>query len=147
MRARIRLCRVLSLALTVILLSPVSAALRAQAATGNPNRAPVYDPATETTVSGTVEAVNQVTDRRGWNGTHIQLKTDKGTMDVHVGPSSFLARQKFQIATGDQVVVTGSKIRYNEADAVVARTIKKGDSEITLRNAQGIPAWSRGRRF
>lgn len=147
MRARIMLCRLLPVALTAMLLFPVCAALRAQTASGNPNRAPMYDPATETTVSGTVEAVSDVTSRGGWGGTHLQLKTSEGMLDVHVGPTSYLSRQNFQIVKGDELVVTGSKIRYNDGDALLARTIKRGESEITLRNAQGIPAWSRGRRF
>ncbi len=102
-----------------------------------------YDTATETTVSGTVEAVHDVTGRRGWNGMHAQLKSAQGEFDVHVGPSWYLAQKKFQIAKGDQIEVTGSKVRFNNADALIARTIKKGDSILTLRNAQGIPAWSR----
>ncbi len=121
--------------------------LLGQTTTTPPSKgSPMYDTATETTVSGTVEAVNQVTGRRGWNGTHVQLKTAEGSsMDVHVGPSWFLSKNKFSLAQGDQIQVTGSKVRFNDADALLARTIKKGDSELTLRNAQGFPAWSRSR--
>ncbi|MDR5729202.1 MAG: DNA-binding protein [Terriglobia bacterium] len=107
----------------------------------------MYDPTTETTVSGIVEEVQNVSGTRGWHGIHLQLKTADEVLDVHIGPSWFLAQKKFEISKGDQVEVTGSKLRLDNVDTLIARTIKKGDSQLTLRNEQGIPAWSRGRRF
>lgn len=139
--------RTLLIASAIFIAMQISPLLAAQTPPGPPPGAPMYDTATETSVSGTVEAVNEVTGRRGWSGTHVQLKTAEGILDVHVGPSWFLTKKKFALAKGDQIEVTGSKIRYNDADALLARTIKKGDVELTLRNAQGIPAWSRGRRY
>jgi hypothetical protein len=106
----------------------------------------MYNPATEVTVKGTVEEVNQVTGRRGWAGTHLTLKTDGGSLDVHLGPSSFMASKKFEIAKGDQIEVIGSKVSYQGHDGLVAREIRKGDQTLTVRDAQGIPLWSRGRR-
>lgn len=129
----------------VFLSLQVSALLAAQSPGGPPGGSARYDTASEVTVNGTVEAVNEVTGRRGWNGTHLQLKTADGMLDVHAGPSWFLSKNKLQVAKGDQIQVTGSKIRFNDTDALLARTIKKGDSEVTLRNANGVPVWSRGR--
>ena len=132
----------------VFLSLQVSVLLAAQSPGEPPGGAPAfarYDTASEVTVNGTVEAVNEVTGRRGWNGTHLQLKTADGMLDVHAGPSWFLSRNKLQVVKGDQIQVTGSKIRFNDTDALLARTIKKGDSELTLRNAAGVPVWSRGR--
>ncbi|MBW4043685.1 hypothetical protein [Acidipila rosea] len=135
----------LSILLAMVILAPAMY-VGAQTTDTPTRRSLMYNTATETTVSGTIEAVNQVTGRRGWNGTHLQLKTAEGVMDVHVGPSWFLTQKKFELAKGDQVEITGSKVKFNDADALIARTIKKGESELTLRNAQGIPAWSRGGR-
>ncbi|MHB1020897.1 MAG: hypothetical protein ACYC46_08710 [Acidobacteriaceae bacterium] len=138
---------VLLLAATAFIAMQFSPLLVAQAPPGPPKGSPMYDTATETTVTGAVEAVHQVAGRRGWSGTHLQLKTAEGTIDVHAGPSWFLTKKKFDLAKGDQIEVTGSKVQFNGADALLARTIKKGDTELTLRNAQGIPAWSRGRQY
>ena len=120
---------------------PVLAQTKAPAKAG-----PMYDPATEVTMNGTVEAVNQLKGPRGWAGTHLSLKTDTGTIDVHVGPSWFLTQNKVSLDKGDQIEVTGSKVKFDDKDAVIARELKKDGTTITLRNAQGIPAWSRGRR-
>lgn len=107
----------------------------------------MYNPATETTVKGTVEEVKQIPGQRGGpGGTHLIVKTDKETLEVHLGPTTFLEKQKFTFAKGDQIEVTGSKVRMGAADALLAREVKKGNKTLTLRDAQGVPAWSGGRR-
>src|SRR5215472_17316424 len=59
---------------------------------GRGMRGPFYEPATETTVKGTVKEVQQLTGKpipgssgtmsgtcpRGWSGTHLTLTTDQG---------------------------------------------------------------------
>ena len=106
----------------------------------------IYNPSTETTVNGTVEQVRTISGERGWGGTHLDLKTESGTFDVHLGPSAFLSSKGFQFAKGDQVEVTGSKVTFQGHEAIIAREVKKGGKVLTLRNAQGIPEWSGGRR-
>ena len=107
---------------------------------------PRYDPATEATVTGIVQEVKQVSGSMGWGGTHLILDTDAGAFDVHVGPSAFLAEKGFSFAKGDRIEVTGSKVKYEAADALIAREVKKGDKVLTLRNAKGFPVWSRRNR-
>jgi DNA/RNA endonuclease YhcR with UshA esterase domain len=65
---------------------------------------------------------------------------------VLVGPSSFLQEKNFSFAKGDQIEVTGSKVKYGTSDAIIAREIKKGDKVLTLRNEKGVPEWSMGRQ-
>ena len=130
----------------IFLAAMVSPAGFAQTTGGPGRRTPRYDPSTEITVKGTVEDVIQQTGRRGMPGTHLTVKTDNEVLNVLLGPASFLAAQKFEFAKGDQIELTGSKIKIAGADAIVAREVKRGDKTLTLRNAQGIPQWSRGRR-
>ena len=106
----------------------------------------MYDPKTEVTVKGTIEDVQQQTGKRGWSGTHLVLKTDAATLDVHVGPSSYIAQQKFTFAKGDVIEVVGSKVTIADKEALLAREITKDGKTLVLRNAQGVPQWSRGQR-
>ena len=115
----------------------------AQGQAGQRKGVPRYDAATEATVTGIVREVKQVTGYPRWNGTHLTLDTDAGTFDVHVGPSAFLAEKGFALAMGDQIEVTGSKVKYGAADALIAREVKKGGKVLTLRDAKGFPVWSR----
>ena len=68
------------------------------------------------------------------------------TLEVRLGPTTFLEKEKFTFAKGDQIEVTGSKVKIEGADALIAREVKKGGKTLTLRDAQGVPAWSGGRR-
>jgi DNA/RNA endonuclease YhcR with UshA esterase domain len=105
-----------------------------------------YNPQTEVTVKGTVEEVQQLQGRNAWMGTHLLLKTDSGTMDVHVGPADYIAKNQFSFAKGDAIEVVGSKVTIQDKDALLAREIVKDGKTLVLRNAQGIPEWSGGRR-
>ena len=136
--ARVR--RIRSLAVCALAVSLASLTF-AQARGG----ARLYDPATEITIQGTVESVTSVEGRRGWSGTHLQLKSGDQKYDIHVGPSAFIAKSGFTFSAGDQVEVVGSKVRLNDADALIARQITKDGKILTLRDKQGIPAWSGGR--
>ena len=106
---------------------------------------PNYDPKTEVTVKGTIEDVQQQQGRHGWMGTHLLLKTDSGTLDVHAGPSGYITQNHFSFAKGDAIEVIGSKVTIQDKDALLAREIVKDGKTLTLRNAQGIPQWSGSR--
>jgi hypothetical protein len=131
------------MAVTVMLFMGLVVVSRAQT-TAARKSAPMYDPATEVTMKGSIEAIKQLIGPQSWAGTHLSLKTDKETIDVHVGPSWFLTQNKISFTKDDQIEVTGSRVKFENSDALIAREIKKGDKTITLRNAQGIPVWSRG---
>ncbi len=103
----------------------------------------MYNPQTVTNVKGVVEAVEQVTPMRGMSyGIHLKLKTDSEILPVHLGPSWFIERQDIKIKKGDTIEVTGSKINYNNAPAIIAAQVKKGNVVLTLRDESGIPVWA-----
>ena len=114
---------------------------------GQGRNVPRYDQSTEATFKGTVERVEEV-DHPGFRdkGLHAMLKTDQGMFDVHIGPASFAAKEQLMIVKGDDLEVVGSKVKINGSDAIIARTVKKGDKTTTLRTPKGIPLWSAGRR-
>ena len=125
----------------------VSMPALAQKGMGGSNVSPRYDPKTEVTVRGTVEEVKMFPSRSGWRtGQHVMLTTDAGSLDVHLGPTDYWKKHGFQLAKGDSIEVTGSKSNVDDAEVILAREVKKGETAVTLRNAQGVPAWSRGRR-
>jgi hypothetical protein len=125
----------------------VSMPAAAQKGAGAPKGLPRYDPKAEITVKGTVEEVKQYPSRRGWRtGQHVTLKTDTGTLDVPLGPTNWWKKNGVELVKGDSIEVTGSKSKVDGAEVLIAREVKKGEKTVTLRNAQGVPAWSRGRQ-
>ena len=132
------------MALIAIFFMGIALPSRAQTTAVSPRTAPIYDSATEITVKGTVEAINQLEGARGWAGTHLQLKTEKEPLDVHVGPSWFLTKNGVTFSKGDHIEVVGSKVKFGETDALLAREITKGDKKLVMRNEKGFPLWSGG---
>lgn len=111
-------------------------------------RGRLYDPATETTVSGTVDKVTTVDRGGNWQGVHLSLKSGEETYDVHAGPSAFISNKGFTFAAGDKVEVLGSKVTLNNAPALIAREIRKNGKSLTLRDSSGTPLWAgQGRRW
>ena len=106
---------------------------------------PKYDASSEFALNGTLTKFESHVGRMGWNGTHLVVSFGAETLPVHVGPSNYLAQQGFSFVAGDQIEVTGSRIKFEGSDVLLAREIKKGGKVLTLRNAQGIPAWSRNK--
>jgi len=103
-----------------------------------------YDMKTETTLKGTVESVMEVPGTGGMSGTHLALKTETETIHVHLGPTAFVTKQGVAFAKHDQVSVTGSRIKGEGFEAILARSVKKGDKVVTFRDEKGMPRWSMG---
>jgi hypothetical protein len=107
----------------------------------------MYNPQTVETISGEVVSVDKITPMKGMNyGVHLTLKTDRGTISVHLGPGWYIENQDLQIAPGDRIEVKGSRITFQGKPTLIAAEVKKGDAVLVLRDASGFPVWSGWRR-
>jgi hypothetical protein len=43
---------------------------------------------------------------------------------------------------GDEIAITGSKVKQGETDLILAREIVKGNDTFALRDEKGEPVWS-----
>lgn len=111
-----------------------------------PSDTPSYDTRAEYAVKGTVVGVRVHDSVLGYKDTHIILTTVQGEMEVHVGPSSFLAKRGFEVSPGEEVLVIGSKTVYEGKPVLVARQIRKGYRNVTLRGMKGNPTWPKNLR-
>jgi hypothetical protein len=106
-----------------------------------------YDPKTLETIAGEVVSVDLVTPMKGMSqGVHLAVKTEKETLDVHLGPSWYLENQDVKLVPKDQVEVKGSRVTVAGKPALIAAEVKKGDGVLVLRDEKGFPAWSAMRR-
>jgi hypothetical protein len=107
----------------------------------------MYDPKTVETISGEVTAIDRITPIKGMSGgVHMNVKTDKETISVHLGPSWYLENQDVKIAAKDKVEVKGAKTTFAGKPAIIAAEVKKGDEVLKLRDDSGFPVWSGWRR-
>jgi len=103
----------------------------------------MYDPKTVETIKGTIESVGRFTPLKGMSqGVHLMVKTDTETIDVHLGPSWYVDRQKMKFEANDAVEVTGSRVTFDGKPAIIAAEVKKGEETLKLRDASGVPAWA-----
>lgn len=106
-----------------------------------------YDPATVETLKGTVEEVKLMAFGRSriGGGVHLQVNTDKETVEVHLGPRFYLEETGFEVEAGETVQVTGSRVKIGDRSALIARELLIGDYRLQLREEDGTPVWA-GRR-
>jgi len=101
---------------------------------------PKYDPATETTFKGVVDQLKLVPPTGGKPEAYLVLK-DPAAAQVYLCPKRFLDEMEVDFKAGDEIQITGSKIRRDGADLTLAREIVKGGNTLTLRFKDGKPAW------
>lgn len=107
----------------------------------------MYNQATVETVTGEVISVERITPIKGMHyGIHLQLKTERETLSVHLGPGWYIERLDAKIEKGDRIEAKGSRVTFNNTPSLIAAEITKGDSLLILRDADGFPVWSGWRR-
>ncbi len=72
---------------------------------------------------------------------YLVLKSGADAVEVLLCPKSFLDDMGASFKQGDEVEVTGSKVKQDGADLILAREVVKGDDRLTLRFKDGKPAW------
>jgi len=104
--------------------------------------APAYNASNEVTVQGAVQDVQEFyCPISGELGTHLMVKTENGTFQVHIAPKWFLLGNNLSFSKGDQVQVVGSRIVYKGHDALIARSVVLGNQTMALREPNGEPVW------
>jgi hypothetical protein len=99
-------------------------------------------------VKGHIVSVDHVASGHGRSGgVHVTLATDTDTVAVHLGPAWYIDAQTPRLEKDDHVEVEGSRVAIDGKPAIIARQVRKNGQTLTLRNADGVPAWAgHGRR-
>ena len=102
---------------------------------------PKYDPATETKVKGAVEQLKLVPPSGGKPVVYVALKGSPDAVEVFLCPKKFLDDMGIEFKAAEEIEVTGSKVKQDGADLILAREVVKGGETLTLRFKDGKPAW------
>ena len=100
-------------------------------------RAFAYDANREVVVQGTVLEYSE-NSTLSPIGTHVTVQTSTGTVDVHLGPSSYLRDNYFSLSSGDSVRFVGAMISIGKSNVLLARIAQKGSQAIAIRSTQGF---------
>ena len=131
------------LAATSIVWASVIAASLATAGHEKDTNAPEpgYDPATVISMSGIIQDVREMAHPVGLKGIHVTLRVEKRTVQVYIGPAGFLSAFELRLAKGDDIQVTGSKVKFGGSDLILARQVRKNNEVLVLRDEHGRPYW------
>jgi len=124
----------------VVLFTLWVATTAAAATQKSANTGPKYDAANEVKIKGVVDDIREVPG--DYEGTHLVVKTDTGTVLVHVAPADFLKEIDTSFKKGDEVQVVGCKAPDATENEILAREITVGTNTTTLRDDKGIPVWA-----
>ena len=94
------------------------------------------------TVSGEVIDVYRATSRQGYkSGLHLLVKANEETIDVHLGPISYIEGQNFNFEPGDALEIKGDLLNDSQIPTMTAIEVKKNNETLTLRDDDGFPMW------
>ncbi len=131
---------VLQFVFALLLATAVPLAL-AQKPAENPPM-PKYDVSTEVKIKGTIEDVKEMTMGKGEAGVHLMVKTASETIEVRLCPSGYLKDFEIALSKGQTVEVTGSKVKVEGKDVILAREVVQGNNTVVLRDNKGAPVWT-----
>lgn len=103
---------------------------------------PKYDVTAEAKFKVTVEDLKLPAKGKEKDAAHLLVKSGDDTIDIYLCPKAFLDDMGATFAKGDEVTVTGSKIKQDGADLVLARQVVKGTDTLMLRDDKGKPVWT-----
>jgi len=107
-----------------------------------PASLPKYDLPSESKIKGIVEEVKLPPKGSEKEIVHLQVKDGANSVDVYLCPKSFFDDMGMSFAKGDEVTITGSKVKQGETELVLTREIVKGTDTFALRDAKGEPVWN-----
>ena len=105
---------------------------------------PKYDSQTETKLKGTVQDITLPGPGHGKEIVRLVMKVGNDAIDVYLCPKSFLDEMGVEFNKGDEVAITGSKVKQGDTDLVLARQAQKGNDTLILRDDKGNPVWAWG---
>jgi hypothetical protein len=105
------------------------------------NSVPKYDLHTEMKTKGEIDEVNLRAVGTRKDFTELIVKNGDEKIDIYVCPKPFQDEMGISFSKGDQIAVTGSKVKRDGADVVLAREVVKGGDTLVFRDDKGAPVW------
>ena len=102
---------------------------------------PKYDLHTETKTKGVVYEVNLLPLGSRKDFTELIIKNGDDKVHIYVCPKPFQEEMGISFSKGDEIAVTGSKVKQETSDVILARELVKGTDTPLFRDDKGKPVW------
>jgi hypothetical protein len=106
-----------------------------------PDHGPKYDFQTELKTKGVVEEINVLTVGSRKDFTELIVKSGEDKLHIYVCPKPFQDEIGISFLKGDEVAVTGSKVKQETLDIILARQLVKGTDTLLFRDDKGNAVW------
>lgn len=103
---------------------------------------PKYDLHTETKAKGVVDEVIRLPLGTKMDITELIVKNGDDKIHVYVCPKAFQEEMGISFSKGDEIAVTGSKVKQEAVDVILARELVKGTDTLVFRDDKGNPVWN-----
>jgi hypothetical protein len=124
----------------LLLLLCVSPGLSQKPQQENPSL-PNYDVHTETKIKGLIDEVNLLSVGTRKDFTEVIIKSGDDKAHIYLCPKPFQEEMGISFSKGDQIAVTGSKVKQEASDVILARELVKGTDTLLFRDDKGKPVW------
>lgn len=112
-----------------------------QKATQGDNSSPTYDLHTEMKTKGVVDEVKLISLGTRKDITELIVKSGEDKILIYVCPKPFQEEMGISFSKGDEIAVTGSKVKQEASDVILAREMVKGTDTLQFRDDKGKPVW------
>jgi hypothetical protein len=102
---------------------------------------PNYDSKTETKAKGVIEEIKTFSLGKRTDYTEAIVKSGDEKIEIYISPKPFQDEMGINFVKGDEISVTGSKVKQEDASVILAREIVKGTDTLMFRDDKGKPVW------
>jgi hypothetical protein len=113
----------------------------AQKAPSNESGFPKYDLHSEIKTKGIVDEVKMLPWGARKDVTQLVIKSGDDKVFVYICPKPFQEEMGFSFSKGDEISVTGSKVKLEGSDVILARELVRGEETLLFRDVKGNPVW------
>ena len=102
---------------------------------------PKYDLQTEAKTTGVIEEVNLLPFGTRKDFTELIVKSGEDKVHIYLCPKPYQEEMGMSFSKGDEIAVTGSKVKQEAADVILARQLVKGTDTLLFRDDKGNAVW------
>jgi hypothetical protein len=103
---------------------------------------PKYDTHTEMKTKGVVDEVNVLPLGAKKELTELIIKSGDDKIHIYVCPKAFQEEMGISFSKGDEIAVTGSKVKREAGEVILARELVRGTDTLVFRDDKGAPVWN-----
>ena len=122
---------------TLLLLRPAFT----QDASQTDHGAPKYDQKTEMKTKGVVDDIKVLVLGTRKDFVELIVKNGDDKVPVYVCPKPFEDEMGIAFSKGDEISITGSRVKQETADVILAREVIKGTDTLMFRDDKGNAVW------